>query len=213
MLKIKQFEFSLFGVNTYLVIDEDTKQAAVIDPAMEKSDEQKRFDKYVEDNGITITQIINTHLHVDHCFGYEYVKDKYGVPEKAHIDDAPFGEAIDTQLQMFGRKPKGTQVVIDVPLKDGDTIQIGDSKLQVIHVPGHTPGGIALYYPEGNVVFSGDSLFKGSIGRTDIGGNYDQLISSIKNKLFTLPEGTLVLSGHGPSTTIGQEKATNPFFK
>ncbi len=209
MIKIKQFVFSDFGVNTYLLIDEDTRQAAVIDPAMSSKAERERFDKYVSDNDIKITQEINTHLHLDHCFGMDYVKDKYGIPLKAHAADAPVGRMMAQQYAMFGIRQAAPEVVIDVPLKDGDIIEIGHSRLQVIHVPGHSPGGIALYYKEGNVVLVGDSLFRGSIGRTDLYGSQQQLVDSIRNRLFTLPDSTLVLSGHGMQTTIGDEKRSN----
>ena len=213
MIRVKQFEYSIFEVHTYLAIDIDTNEAAVIDPAMDGKDEEDNFDKYVADNGIKITQIINTHLHLDHCFGFDYVKSKYGVVAKAHPLDAFLGNKQDEQRRMFGLPPTGTKIAIDVDLKDGDEIQVGNSTLKVIHVPGHSPGGIALYCKEGKVLFSGDSLFQGSIGRTDLWGDYNALISNIKTKLFTLPDNTLVLPGHGPHTTIGQEKATNPYFK
>lgn len=209
MLSIKQFVFSDFGVNTYLLIDEDTREAAVVDPAMSSRAEQERFDKYVSDNDIKITQEINTHLHLDHCFGMDFVKDKYGIPLKAHAADAPVGRMMVQQYAMFGIRRPAPDVVIDVPLKDGDIIEIGHSRLVVIHVPGHSPGGIALYYKEGNVVLVGDSLFKGSIGRTDLYGSQQQLVDSIRKRLFTLPDSTLVLSGHGLQTTIGDEKRTN----
>lgn len=213
MLRVKQFQFSMFGVNTYLAIDEATKETAVIDPAMTDPNEEKRFDVYVRDNGLKIIEIINTHLHLDHCFGENYVKDKYGVPVAAHLDDEPLAMNLDAQRAKFGLPPMGEKLHIDVSLKDGDIIKIGNSELKVIHVPGHSPGGIALYYPEGNLLFSGDSLFKGSVGRTDLlGGNHAQLISSIKSKLMTLPEHTRVLPGHEGPTTIGDEKQYNPYL-
>ncbi|MCM1452395.1 MAG: MBL fold metallo-hydrolase [Clostridium sp.] len=211
MLKIRQFVFSDFGVNTYLLIDEETLETAVVDPAMLDEDEQKRFAEYVEANGLKITQVINTHLHLDHCFGMDYVKNVYGAPLKAHGGDAPVARMMQQQYSMFGIRRPAPKVEIDVELKDGDLIEIGRSKVRVIHVPGHSPGGIALYYKEGNVALVGDSLFRRSIGRTDLYGSQEQLVDSIRKKLFTLPDNTLVLSGHGPSTTIGEEKAENPF--
>lgn len=210
MLNIQRFVFSMFGVNTYLLTDQATGQAAVIDPAMSAPDERKAFDKILADNNLT--QIINTHLHLDHCFGLNYVKTKYGVPVKAHAGDAPLGENMPGQYRRFGLNGDGAAVSIDVPLKDGDTISVGDSQLSVIHVPGHSPGGIALYYKEGNVLFSGDTLFQHSIGRTDlVGGDQAQLISSIREKLFTLPGDTVVLPGHGDPTTIDEELRFNPY--
>ncbi len=213
MLRVKQFRFSLFGVNTYLAIDEATNEAAVIDPAMADPSEEKRFDDYVRENKLKIIEVINTHLHLDHCFGENYVVDKYGVPVAAHVADQPLALNIDAQRIKFGMRPTGQQVHIDIELKDGDIIKIGESELHVLHVPGHSPGGLALYYKEGNLLFSGDSLFQGSIGRTDLqGGSHSQLINSIRSKLLTLPERTTVLPGHEGPTTIGAEKSHNPYL-
>lgn len=212
MLRVKQFQFSLFGVNTYLLIDEDTHDAAVIDPAMADASEQKRFDDYVRDSKAHIIEIINTHLHLDHCFGENYVKDTYGVPVAAHVGDAPLGRAMTMQYRKFHLPGASRPVEIDVDLADGDFIKIGKSQLQVIHTPGHTQGGISLYYAKGKLLFSGDTLFHGSIGRTDLeGGDQDQLVDSIKNRLFTLPDDVTVLPGHESPTTIGQEKKYNPY--
>lgn len=212
MLRVKQFQFSMFGVNTYLLIDEATNEAAVIDPAMVAAAEQKRFSDYVEASHACITRIINTHLHLDHCFGENYVKDAYGVPVSAHVADAPLGMEMAAQYRKFGMPGQGKQVHIDTPLADGDIIRIGQSALQVIHTPGHTRGGISLYYAEGKLLFAGDTLFRGSIGRTDLpGGDHQELIDSIRNRLFALPDDVTVLPGHDAPTTIGHEKAHNPY--
>lgn len=212
MLKVKQFVFNMFGVNTYLVIDPDTKEAAVIDPGMYGSDEQKEFDDYVKANDLKITEVINTHLHLDHCFGDNYVKDKYGVKVAANFGDSDLGADITSQMRRFGGREAVEGVTIDVPLEDGDVISIGKSRLEVITVPGHSPGGIALYSPDGHFVIAGDTLFRRSIGRTDLpGGSQRQLIDSIRKKLFTLPDDTMVLPGHDRFTTIGDEKTANQF--
>lgn len=212
MLIVKQFQFSLFGVNTYLVYDEATKEAAVIDPAMNDAAEENKFSAFVDSVGIHITQIINTHLHLDHCFGINYVKGKYGVNLKAHANDAILGEIIDQQYQMFGMKPKGYKLVIDEKLEDHDIIQIGESKLEVIASPGHTLGGIALYCKQDKILFTGDTIFQGSVGRTDLpGGNHTQLIRSIKSRILSLPDDVRIFPGHGPSTTIAYEKSHNPY--
>lgn len=212
MFEVKQFQFSPFGVNTYLVIDQATSKAAVIDPAMAYAEEEKTFSDYIEKKGIEVEQIINTHLHLDHCFGMNYVKAKYGIPLKAHGDDAILGEIMDQQYQMFGMRPKGQKVVIDVPLRDGDVIEIGESSLLVIATPGHTMGGIALYSKPDKILFTGDTIFQGSIGRTDLpGGNHTRLINSITTGILSLPSDVKIFPGHGPSTTVGYEKDHNPF--
>lgn len=214
MLSIKQFIFNPFGEATYIIYDQESSDAIVVDPGMVENAENTRFDKFIEDNNLNITGIINTHLHLDHCFGNNYVKNKYGVPVRAHIADAPLGQNIASQVARFGLPIRsGEPVTIDIPLNQGDTISLGKDILHVLHVPGHSPGGIALYSPTGKFVIAGDSLFKGSIGRTDLpGGDHATLIKAVTDKLLTLPDDTLVLSGHGEPTTIGDEKASNPFL-
>ncbi len=212
MLEVKQFQFSPFGVNTYLVIDQASSKAAVIDPAMAYAEEEKAFSTYIEKEGIIIEQIINTHLHLDHCFGMNYVKSKYGIPLKANGDDAILGEIMDQQYQMFGMRPKRQKVVIDETLRDNDVVEIGKSSLVVIATPGHTMGGIALYSSPDKILFTGDTIFQGSIGRTDLpGGNHSRLINSIATRILTLPSDVRIFPGHGPSTTVGYEKDHNPY--
>ena len=166
MLKVKQFVFNPFGECTYVVSDEKTGQSIVVDPGMTDQAERDRLDKYIVDNKLEVTGIVNTHMHLDHCFGVNYVRDRYGAPVKAHPADAPLGAAIGKQGRRFGLRGLGDSVAVDVPLADGDTIALGDEKLHVLHVPGHSPGGIALYSPDGRFVLTGDSLFKGSVAPT-----------------------------------------------
>lgn len=213
MLHVKQFVFNPFEESTYLVVDDKTRQAAVIDPGMFRDEDTRLFDEFLIEHKITLTQIINTHMHVDHCFGANYVKQKYGVKLYANNGDSEYGKQAEVQARRFGIKRSLGPVEIDVPLKDGDTVRIGDSTLKVIHVPGHSQGGIALYSKEDGFVIVGDSLFRGSIGRTDFeGGDHDQLVKNIKEKLLTLPGDTMVLPGHGPFTTIAAELKQNPYL-
>lgn len=214
MLQIKQLVFNPFDENTYILIDADTNKAAVVDPGMYNEREQKEFDDFVAQSGITIDIIINTHLHLDHSFSINHVREKYGVKLAANVGDAALGRAIKEQGARFGFvKRNDAPVEIDIPLHDGDEITLGNTTLQVLHVPGHSQGGIAIYSVADKVVLSGDSLFCGSIGRTDLtGGNEMQLISSINSKLITLPDDTIVLPGHGPHTSIASEKAHNPYI-
>lgn len=210
MLKVEQFVFSYFEENTYLVIDEATNDAAVIDPGMMNEREQKIFDETVVRLGVRISQIINTHLHLDHCFGLNYVKTRYGVPAKAHEKDIVLGKIVPQQFAMFGLKPVSDSVEIDVALKDGDIIDIGESRLKVIHVPGHTEGGIVLYDEADGLLFSGDTLFRNSIGRTDLpGGSQMAIVKSLRDRIYRLPDNVKVLPGHGEYTTIGYEKTHN----
>lgn len=210
MIKVKTLVFNYFEENTYLLIDEATKEAAVVDPGMMNEREQKSFDETVSSLGVKITQIINTHLHLDHCFGLNFVKGRYGVPAKAHVDDVVLGKIVPQQFAMFGLKPISGAVEVDVELKDGDEIAIGESRLKVIHVPGHTEGGIVLYDKADGLLFSGDTLFRNSIGRTDLpGGNQAAIVRSIRERLYRLPDDVKVFPGHGEPTTIGYEKRHN----
>lgn len=213
MLKIARFGFYMFGINTYVVYDPEVKEAAVIDPGMSRKEEFDALEKFIDREGLKVTHLINTHLHIDHAIADNWVKAKYGVPVEAHADDAMLGERMKMQAEMFGLRADDIAVEIDSKLKEGDVIKIGRGELKVIHVPGHSPGSVCLYDKEDGFVIVGDALFKGSIGRTDLmGGNHRQLIEAIKNKLLTLPEETAVFSGHGDATTIGRERDSNPYL-
>lgn len=212
-MKVAKFEFSLFGINTYVVYDPATKKCAVIDPGMSDQEEEEALTGFIARNGLTVTHIINTHLHIDHAIGDRFASETFGVPVLAHPDDSFLGERLQEQARQFGIAGRIDNTTATRPLKDGEKIVIGDGELTVIHVPGHSPGGIALYDKEGGYVISGDSLFAGSIGRTDLpGGDMRQLISAVRSRLLTLPPDTVVYPGHGPATTIARERASNPFL-
>ena len=214
MLTITRFQFNMFGENTYLLVDSATSEAAVVDPGMFYPEEYKAFDDYISGHHVQLKQIINTHLHLDHCFGADYVKTKYGAPVSAHEADAPLGANIPDQSRRFGIREEQQAVGIDVKLHDGDTVAIGSGSLRVLHVPGHSPGGIALYCAAQHFVLVGDSLFQGSVGRTDLpGGDHSTLVASIRARLLTLPPDTTVLPGHGDPTTIEAELRSNPFLR
>lgn len=215
MLKIKQFAFNPFGVSTFIVYDSDTRDALAVDPGMVSERERRFFDDFVAQQELKIEQVVNTHLHLDHCFGDNYVRDKYGVKVAANILDAPLAENLQRQAAQFGLVlDKDETVEVDVPLNEGDVITVGNYKIDVLHVPGHSQGSIILYCKEANVAIVGDVLFRGSIGRTDLpGGNHQQLIDGIKAKLLKLPDDTMILPGHGPATTIKSEKAANPYLR
>lgn len=212
-MKIHIFNFSLFGINTYVVSDPDTRQCAIIDPGMIDREEERVMDDFLKRNNLNVTNIINTHLHIDHAVGDSYLKNKYGVPVSANALDLPLGDRMQQQAAMFGIQGAFDGVVIDSFLNDGDVVNIGNGSLLVIQVPGHSQGSIALYDQKDGFVIVGDALFQGSIGRTDLpGGDFDTLISSIKNGLLSLPDSTVVYPGHGAPTTIGDEKKYNPFL-
>lgn len=204
---LKLLPLGSFQTNCYLVGSETTKEGIVIDPG---SDPLLILDQ-VRQSGLKINLIVNTHGHVDHVLGIESVQRALGAKFAIHEDELPILEAAPASHAMWFGKPSNPVPKPDILLKDGDIIEAGDVKLQVIHTPGHSPGGICLY-TEG-VLFSGDTLFNFGIGRYDFpGGDYDQLMQSIRTRLLSLPDDTVVLPGHGPDTTIGEERTGNPFL-
>ena len=213
-MQIQKFEYNLFGVNTYIIFDKSSREAAIVDPGMVNADECKAIDDFIIGNSLSVKYLINTHMHIDHLFGDEYVMEKYGVGIAASTDDSILSTRISEQARMFHlRTDISDSLTISTPLKDGDRLRLGKEEIEIFAVPGHSPGSIALYCSESGFVITGDALFRGSIGRTDLpGGNYAQLISSITNKLLTLPPLTVVYPGHGPSSTIAYETTYNPYL-
>lgn len=213
-LHTAKFEFSLFGINTYVVYDEDTRECAIIDPGMMGIEEENAMKNFIRRENLKVRHLINTHLHIDHAVGNRFVENEYGVPVSANKADEPLLQRIREQAEMFGIREKVHVTDIGRFLKDGDEIQIGNGRLKVLQVPGHSQGSIALYAEPEGIVFSGDALFAGSVGRTDLpGGNHQQLIRSIREKLLTLPLSVIVYPGHGEPTTIGNELRSNPFLQ
>lgn len=215
-MKISRFVFNPFGENTYVVYDEETLHAAVIDPGMYGEEELKAFDDFIGRKRLIVTDLIYTHLHIDHTLGHEHLMSRYpGLKAAAGMADAPLARERAGQATHFRLRVDAGPLDVEKPLKAGDRITLGSTTtLEVIEVPGHSPGSIALY-AKGNpgVVFTGDALFPGSIGRTDLpGGDHSTLIRSITDRLLQLPDDTVVLPGHTGETTIGRERRTNPFL-
>jgi hydroxyacylglutathione hydrolase len=210
MLSIQIFEFNAFSENTYVVSDE-TKQAVIIDPGCYSREEQRELVAYVEENELRIKYILNTHGHVDHVLGNDFVKDKFKAPLLISKLDEATTRAVRNYAPLYGfdayREAEPDQL-----LSEGDVVSFGNTSWNVLFLPGHSVGHIGFYDSIEKAVFSGDVLFAQSIGRTDLpGGNFETLISSIHKKLFVLPDDVVVCPGHGPSTTIGEEKISNPF--
>lgn len=209
-MKVSRFVFNMFGINTYIMWDPESKEAAIVDPGMIDDREREAIDSFLTRNSLKPTQLINTHMHLDHIFGNTYIKEKYGLEIKAHPEDDFLGRTLTSQAERFHLPLTLSNAGLDVELHDGDTLHLGEEKIEVISVPGHSPGSIALYCPESSFVITGDALFQGSIGRTDLPrGNHATLLDSIRRRLFTLPDDTVVLPGHGGETTIGYEKQHN----
>ncbi|MBR5744671.1 MAG: MBL fold metallo-hydrolase [Muribaculaceae bacterium] len=200
-------------MNTFVVFDVFSREAAVIDAGMLYDDEWQEFSDYVEKERLKIKYLLNTHLHIDHLFGVAEAVNRYGIGLSASTADSMLSDRVDQQAAMFGIRRKMEQINIEHPLADGDEIRLGNSILKVIATPGHSLGGICFYSADDGLLFSGDTLFQTGIGRTDLpGGDYATLIHSITDRLLTLPDDTKVLPGHGPSTTIAMERQYNPFL-
>lgn len=213
-MKIAKFALSLFGVNCYIVWDPHTKDCAIIDPGIIEERERDAMKNFILKNGLKVTNLINTHLHIDHCIGNNFVETEYGVKAQANKMDTLLASRIKAQAMMFGIPGEVSDIEITCFLDDGDKIKIGNGVLEVITVPGHSPGSIVLYDAKDGFLISGDVLFQGSIGRTDLpGGDYETLINGIRTKLLTLPGSTDVFPGHGPATTIDNELQSNPFLQ
>lgn len=211
-MKIKRFEFNMLPVNCYLVYD-STKEAAIIDPGCFYAEERDFLRDYIKSKGLIPKHLLCTHLHLDHVFGCKFIKDTYGLGIEANPADEYWLQQAPQQARTFGLTYPEIHEPIEKPLFDGDKVTFGDLELEAICVPGHSPGSLAFYSREKKVLFSGDVLFQGSIGRADLqGGNFEELKEAICNRLFTLPDDVTVYPGHGPSTTIGYEKRNNPFF-
>jgi hydroxyacylglutathione hydrolase len=211
-MNLHHFSFNPFQENTYVVWD-DEKFCAIIDPGCYDSWEREELAQFIENKGLKPIKLLNTHCHIDHVLGNRFVAEKYGLALEMHRLDLPVLQAVPSYARNFGFET-GEMVVPGIFLDEGDTVSIGKLQLDILHVPGHSPGSICFFHRSSEQVISGDALFYGSIGRTDLpGGNHGQLIGSIKRKLLSLPDTVTVHPGHGPSTTIGAERINNPFLQ
>ena len=199
--------------NCYLVYDEVSREAAVIDPGFYWNEEKRKFAKFIEENNLQIKYLLCTHLHFDHIFGTAFIENTYGVRISASLEDWPWIENFIPSVTRFGIEPNEMPRPIGTPLHDGDLLMLGDEQIQCISTPGHSAGGMCFYIPSNAILFAGDTLFQGSIGRTDFAdGSYAQLIQSIQKRLLILPDDTVVYPGHGGPTSIGDEMKYNPYL-
>ena len=235
-MKIKQFVFNPFGVNCF-VLSNSAGDAILIDPSASNPQEQQALSQYIAESGLTVRRVVNTHLHLDHVLGNAFAERTFGIKAEAHEEDNFLLDLQEEQSQMFGLPCSDPAPALGNFLAEGDIVEVPGIKLHVIHVAGHSPGGIAFYCENANdgetntaangaasesatdgiaadraksvpVLFPGDILFAGSMGRADLfGGDEDTLVSGIKSKLLTLPGETVVFPGHGPSTTIEDERS------
>lgn len=212
MINVAVLPFNSFQENTYILSDE-TKACIIVDPGNNNDRENEKISKYIDQNELKPVLIVNTHGHVDHLLGVKYLQDTYHVAFAMHNDDAFMLPNLPMQGRLYGFEIEDSPK-IDVDLAKESTIKFGNSKLEILHVPGHSPGHIALYSAASKFVIVGDVLFMGSIGRTDLpGGDYKQLMTSIIGKIIPLGGDVTVYPGHGRPTTISQELDRNPFIR
>ncbi len=211
-MRVRRFEFNPFPVNTFVLYD-DTNECVVIDAGMLYDEENNILTSFIADNNLQIKHLLNTHLHFDHLLGNPFMWKKFGLKTKAHKGDMFLLERAKEQAAMFGVSMKDEEILVDKYIDENDIITFGNTTLRILHVPGHSPGSLVFYSEADKCLFAGDVLFRGSIGRTDLpGGDFEELIYGINQKLLSLPDDVIVYSGHGPSTTIEYEKKYNPFL-
>ena len=210
MLRLQSFVFNPFQENTFVLYDE-TKECIVVDPGCSNPEENQQLKTFIDEQKLRVKLLLNTHCHIDHVLGNRFVTSTYDVNLLIHSKEEPVLKAAEVYAPSYGFHEYQHQAA-DAFLEEGDVIILGNQSFEVLFVPGHSPGHVAFYSEKNRLLIGGDVLFYNSIGRTDLpGGNHHLLINSIHSRLFTLPDHVKVYPGHGPETTIGFEKKTNPF--
>ena len=210
MISLKSFCFNPFAENTYVLYDE-TKECIIIDPGCFEKGEEETLGNFISSTELTPVMLVNTHAHIDHVLGNDFVFKTYKLKPVLHRNEVAILEAAPAIGMQWGVAVNPSPAPAKF-IEEGDRIKFGNSVLEILFTPGHSPGSVCLYNPEQSFLIGGDVLFRGSIGRTDLpGGDHQTLIQSIREKLFHLPDDTVVHPGHGPETTIGYERKFNPF--
>ena len=214
MLNIKRIVCNPFQENCYILSD-DTKVSVIIDCGAYYATEREEIVTYIRDNGLKVKHLLATHAHIDHNFGNNTIFEFFDCKPEIHYDDAALMESLPMQnILFFNSKLDYSLPSVGSFFTDNDVISFGKYELKIIHTPGHSPGSVVFYCEEEKIAFSGDTLFKMSIGRTDLeGGSYEDIIRSINELIQTLPYDTKIYPGHGPDTTIGFEAINNPYIK
>lgn len=212
-MKISRFTMNPFGMNCYILWTGPGGDCIVIDPGMMTQNEKDMITSFIDGNNLTLRHVLLTHCHVDHACAAMWLADKYGLQVEAGEKEQIVALSLPLQAQRFGLKIDTTPLDIGHILAEGDVINFGDEEISVLETPGHSPGSLSFYCPSSSVIFTGDAVFQGSIGRTDLpGGSFTVLINSIKTKIMTLPSDTVIASGHGDTTTVGEEMTYNPYL-
>lgn len=212
MLTVHKLVFNPFQENTF-IIEGENSECFIIDPGCSNTAENNELRDFIVERGLKPIKLVLTHFHLDHVFGNQFVNDQWGLLPTGHKDGESTLAGNERACQMYGL-PYIASPSIEYFLKDGDILELAGEQIKIIHVPGHSTGHIALVCEDSGWVIAGDVLFQQSIGRTDLpGGDYDTLEKSIKEKMYLLPDDMVVYCGHGPETTIGNEKFSNPFVR
>ena len=210
-MHIEVFCFNPFQENTYILYD-DTLECVIVDPGCYNVLEQKQLFDFIKDNNLNPVRLLNTHAHIDHVFGNKFVAEKYNLGLELNSLDLGVLRAAKMSAMKYNLEYEISPEPVK-SLEEGEELSFGNTKLSILHIPGHAPGHVVFYNEDEKKIIGGDVLFRGSIGRTDLpGGDHDALIHNVKKKLFVLDDSIEVFPGHGPKTTIGYEKANNPFF-
>jgi len=210
-MNVASFVFSPWSENTYVLYD-DSKECCIIDPGCNSDEERQQLVDFIETNDLTPVKLVNTHCHIDHVLGNKFVSEKWNLPLVAHRGEEVVLAYMVQMAQNYGT-PYDKSPDITEFLEEGDYLSFGNTQLEVYLTPGHSPASISFFHRETKQLIAGDVLFKGSIGRTDLpGGNLQTLLSSIKDKFYPLGDEVIVYNGHGPTTTIGDERRSNPFL-
>ncbi|MDO4971717.1 MAG: MBL fold metallo-hydrolase [Bacteroidales bacterium] len=211
-MKIENVITQLFGENVFVVWDEATLEAAIIDPGMMDAKEYQAVEEIISREKLGVKYVLLTHSHVDHACAARWAAEKFGAQVFGSKKDSMLASSMTAQASLFHLPIQTNSLSIDKDLEDGDELSLGEMKIKVIATPGHTQGGVVFYISQENIAFVGDTIFQRSVGRTDLpGGNLRTLISSIHSKIFELPGNTVLIPGHGPTTTVDDERQNNPY--
>lgn len=209
----KAFTFNPVGENTYLIWDEETREAAIIDAGMSNNKENAAVSEFISKKNLQLKYALQTHMHFDHIWGLSYIKENYNIRPMCHAADETIYNQAPEMTGLFRLSMNWNLPAIERYIDEGETFKLGNTVIKVLHTPGHTPGGLSYYIESARTVFTGDTIFQGSIGRTDLpGGNLEDEIKSIKNKILTLPVETIIYSGHGQQSSVEWELKHNPFL-
>lgn len=214
MFHYKRFVVNPIEENCYIIWDDTSHEGAIVDCGAWTKREHARIDDFLSENGIKLKYSLQTHMHFDHCIGLGTISEQYGLTPMCHPAESTVYQAAPEMVRKwFCIDISDSLPEVETSISEASVLQLGEVSIQVLHTPGHTPGGVCYYIPQGRIVLTGDTIFRMSIGRTDLpGGDYQQELESISRKIFSLPQDTVILPGHGPESTVGEEMDSNPYL-